>query len=96
MSGRHELGQCRPAEQGMVWTLEVHDLELEVSIRLFSLLPNKTSTQTVPMGAQETPGTIPWKVVRLGCSMFSVMPIDDGIDESVLLPQLRQQILLIP
>ena len=31
-----------------------------LSIRLFSLLPNNTSTQTVPMGAQETPELKKW------------------------------------
>src|SRR4051812_11411859 len=44
------------------------------SVRQFSLLPNKTSTQIFPIGSQDNPGTITWKVVLVGSSMFMVMP----------------------
>src|SRR3954469_14426206 len=44
------------------------------SVRQFSLLPNKTSTLILPIGSQDNPGTMPWKVVLVGSSMFMVMP----------------------
>src|SRR3954463_12082449 len=44
------------------------------SLLKFSSVPKMTSSQMRPMGVQDNPGTIPWKVVRLRSRSLSVSP----------------------
>src|SRR3954463_2813414 len=44
------------------------------SQRKFSSEPNTTSSRMRPKGVHERPGTMPWKVVRLGYNSLSLMP----------------------
>src|SRR3954470_394932 len=55
----------------MTATFQVNHLKNpRFSALQFSLVPNNTSTRTFPMGSHESPGTIPWNVVLVECSMF--------------------------
>ena len=48
----------------MIRAFEVYDLKQKaLCVLQLLLLPKATSTQIVPMGACETPGTMPWKAL---------------------------------
>jgi hypothetical protein len=55
---RHELGDSRSAEDGMVGCLEVRDFELDV-LGLSRDSPKVTGRTTEPSGIAALPGTMP-------------------------------------
>src|SRR3954470_18116782 len=59
----------------MTATFQVNHLKNpKFSALQLSLVPNNTSTRTFPMGSHESPGTIPWNVVLVDCSIFCDIP----------------------
>src|SRR4051812_9798642 len=58
----------------MIRADQINHLELYGFSATILLLPNKTSTQIMPIGSQDNPDTMPWKVVLVISNMFMVMP----------------------
>jgi hypothetical protein len=58
----------------MVWTAEVHHLEPDGLAVVVALLPKQQIHLNPSHGEHESPGTMPWKVSRLGFSWATRMP----------------------
>jgi hypothetical protein len=58
----------------MVRAVQIDNLKQDVLNTAVISVAKQHINPNFPMGEQDNPGTMPWNVVRLGSSMFLVMP----------------------